>query len=556
MQFSNSVLLSVLVAWASAAPINLKDDTTASADDQLFSVQTVPNSVATATDSYATISLPFSLTEGSYATGSVGNDTLDDEFDQIIVQDYDPDYVAYPEPGCDPSNPTYGRCDMVPHAYVPNRAHNITTISSILKRGESTDSSPSATDIADVATITGASNYTLTDNDAASNFDFSQGTGNFTDSDNDALPGNYTFADNDASNLTFANADLTNGTIGGADNDVASDPKPGYVNLKLDRSHGGYMTQIKVGGKKLKVYVDTASGETVLPQKKGFHNLFHKSYKPTKKYTKSYDRPTQISLAPDGSNPIPIAPGMDFIQAGASTVYADIALADKNQLKYGVLGLGPQVYVNVTENDDGTKEDSPNFGRYLTQLQSAGYIKSLSYSISLNANDGLLYLGGVDDTKYNGEFTYLPYSTQANSGDDHVTVGVSQFTHSLNVLTSQTYPAVIATKSDRLGLPSEVYQNLKKEASSYFATNINCHATGPDFVFKVGDLQVNVPFQNLVLRTEKNPFKCVFGVVDSGSEYVLGHTSLRSTYVNVDIDNQRIGFAKAVYSKQKQVSAA
>jgi len=186
-----------------------------------------------------------------------------------------------------------------------------------------------------------------------------------------------------------------------------------------------------------------------------------------------------------------------------------------------------------------------------------GLIEQHSFSLYLTQNpdrDGsVLILGGADPAYYTGEITYhnLLKENYWLIGLDDITISGKSIKPSKGLING-----IVDTGTSLLvGTPSLINSILA--ALNIRTQLIDCALmkTLPDLVFVIDGTSYNLPAdQYIIPMKEGEDIDCLagFSPVDLGDlnpAIIIGDTFLKYYYSVFDVDNQRVGFAKAVEGK-------
>jgi len=200
----------------------------------------------------------------------------------------------------------------------------------------------------------------------------------------------------------------------------------------------------------------------------------------------------------------------------------------------GILGMGWDSIVvggavaPFTALVDSGKLDDPVFAFYLT----AG-------------KPGELVLGGVDDSHYTGDFTYVPLI--AENYWEIALDGVKVNGKSV----SSTKKAIVDSGTSLLAGPKD---EVAKLAAAVGATpvaggkeyQIDCNADAPDVSFTIGGKDYTLTSKEYSLNESG---QCIFGMMGidipapNGPLWILGDVFMRKYYTKFDHGNKQLGFA-------------
>jgi len=150
-----------------------------------------------------------------------------------------------------------------------------------------------------------------------------------------------------------------------------------------------------------------------------------------------------------------------------------------------------------------------------------------------------IIFGGVDESLYTGEFTYVPVSSKT-----YWQVSISQIfvgNQTLNACSISSCNAIIDTGTSIIFGPADVAQKVLHMIGQVQ----NCSALDnlPDIGFNLAGVQLRVPPSIYMLNLEG---KCTPGIMGQVGlpMWILGDSFLRNYYTVFDRNVDRIGFAK------------
>merc|ERR1711953_1570922 len=189
----------------------------------------------------------------------------------------------------------------------------------------------------------------------------------------------------------------------------------------------------------------------------------------------------------------------------------------------GIMGFGfPEISVN-------------HMPPFFQAALAGGMIKEAKFAFYLEksgSTGGELSLGGVDTTKYTGDFTYTPSTTKAiaDTGTSLLAVPTTVFT---SLLTK--FPAGVVKPLMR----GEYTVDCSKAAQ---LPTISFSIGGKEFALEGSDYVLNVQGQCLL------GFLGMDVPAPRGPLWILGDVFLRKYYTVFDYGNAQIGFATATSS--------
>ncbi|KAJ3228918.1 hypothetical protein HDU81_005789 [Chytriomyces hyalinus] len=235
----------------------------------------------------------------------------------------------------------------------------------------------------------------------------------------------------------------------------------------------------------------------------------------------------------------------------------------------GILGLTYQDGLNATASHETVIYSIFRENQNLLPLFSM-WLNPSSVTKQRDLNGGKLIVGGVDESLYNGNFTFIPIFPVALdssvTGSYYWTVAA----RSIGVRGSVSVPAgsgtavIIDSGTSGMFVDESTLKNLVLAFSVNYpgafqfdpATNlymVSCKLVGklPDIIFNLGN---NIPFPissaNYIVGSGV-PGKCALYILSktdtrgSVTVWILGSVFLQSYYAIYDMGNQQVGFASA-----------
>merc|ERR1711957_823833 len=186
-------------------------------------------------------------------------------------------------------------------------------------------------------------------------------------------------------------------------------------------------------------------------------------------------------------------------------------------------------------------------------------LRALANSKALDANvfafylghnsPGQLVIGGVDDTKYTGDFTYHAVREMVPGKKGYWEVAMDDFQIN-GVTVIQSKKGVIDSGTSLLALPTADMKNIAKLLGAKTVLpippfnkefTIDCDSAGPD------------------MDIIDDAGSCLLGATGidipapAGPLVILGDVFMRAHYVKFDLDNSQVGIAKIVKNAAIQV---
>jgi len=264
-----------------------------------------------------------------------------------------------------------------------------------------------------------------------------------------------------------------------------------------------------------------------------------------------------------GSGPVSGVYSQDTVTIGDYKL-TDYTFAEADNLK----GLGPAWLVGKFDGICGMGLDDISVDGVTTPLRALANSKSLDANVFAfylgHQSAGELVIGGVDDTKYTGDFTYHPVVEMVPGKKGYWEVKMDDFQiNGQSVISSKK--GVIDSGTSLLALPTADIKNIAKLVGAKTVLpippfnreyTIDCDSEGPDMDVIIGGSKYTLTKQDYIID---DAGQCLFGATGidipapAGPLVILGDVFMRAHYVKFDLDNQQIGIAKIVKSTEVQV---
>ncbi|KAI9341007.1 aspartic peptidase domain-containing protein [Zopfochytrium polystomum] len=216
----------------------------------------------------------------------------------------------------------------------------------------------------------------------------------------------------------------------------------------------------------------------------------------------------------------------------------------------GELGLAPPGFSKIAASGAGSSNSD-----LLTSIPS---LSTKSFGVYLSrrkdGDKGELTLGGVDNARFTGSFSYFPLSSnnywQASLKGAKYTANGK--TGALDA-TASTFIADTGTTLIALDTAAADAINTAIGAptfnSDYGLYPIDCKLTGPDVIFNISGISFAIPSSVYVVDDGASFCFSGFsrGVFSSSDVVILGDVFMRAWYAHFDKANSRFGFAKIVH---------
>lgn len=334
------------------------------------------------------------------------------------------------------------------------------------------------------------------------------------------------------------------------------------VVLNLENEYSLYLTDITIGtpAQTMKVDVDTGSSDLWVPgvgTNSKYDTYDHSKSSTYKKVKDGF----KIGYG-DGSS----ASGdwaTETVNIGGYDItgleFGDATTQDVGQ---SILGVG------FKGNEASSQIGSTPFtyDNLPIKMRQEGVINKAAYSLYLNsaeAQSGSILFGAIDHAKYSGNLATLDIVKIDDSGastDSAVAFfvdlnGISS--GDSNHLVTDSYPALLDSGTTLIYAPKSVATKIGETYGKYESSIggyvTSCDTQGHDLTFSFDGTSVDVPFQDLLFKTNQDNL-CLVGVLGAPANYyILGDTFLRSAYVYYDIDDSQIGIAQAKYTTDSDI---
>lgn len=313
---------------------------------------------------------------------------------------------------------------------------------------------------------------------------------------------------------------------------------------------------MQVGGRKIKLLVDTGSSDTIILTDEfpscrrtgSYCSLFGtidswNRLNPPQKLNTRFASGMSISGEIVSATFTFSSQSIDDVRFGVPT--------SLSTLDHNVLGLG----YPINEAVEGSPY--PNFPQ---AIKKQGLIKTAAYSLWLNsasASAGSILFGGIDTSKFNGKLTtFKVRSERGQYGQFLLQIKSVSFA---GKQIPGGYLAVVDSGYTGSSFPLSLAQSIW-EAAGIHDTHID-QATGyamvdcnfgdslsvPFMEFDFGSAKFRVPMTELLIRTAAG--QCLLGIAAASStakhQPLLGVTFLRSVYAVFDLYNNEVSLAQA-----------
>jgi len=320
-----------------------------------------------------------------------------------------------------------------------------------------------------------------------------------------------------------------------------------------DYANAQYYGTVKIGSppQEFQVIYDTGSSNLWVPEV----GCVHCGYKWIHGGKNKYDSDASKSFVEDGR---------DFsIQYGSgavSGVFAEdsVILADDIEVKnqkfatiHDAAGMGIAFTFAYFDGILGLGFDSISVGGVETVFHQAieqGAVEKPMFAFYLGDNaDGELTFGGYDDTKFEGDLSWVSLSdaTYWRINTDGVKIGLFSSGPSDAIVDSGT-SLITGPSKDILAIALEI--GAKPTITGQYT--IDCEKVDdiPEITWTIDGKDYPVPGKDLVISAAGT---CLFAMMGMdfpkpGPQWILGDVFMRKYYTVFDYEEERVGFAKAV----------
>jgi hypothetical protein len=320
-----------------------------------------------------------------------------------------------------------------------------------------------------------------------------------------------------------------------------------------DYANAQYYGTVKIGSppQEFQVIYDTGSSNLWVPEV----GCVHCGYKWIHGGKNKYDSDASQTFVEDGS---------DFsIQYGSgavSGVFAEdsVILADDIEVKnqkfatiHDAAGMGIAYTFAYFDGILGLGFDSISVGGVETVFHQAieqGAVEKPMFAFYLGDNaDGELTFGGYDDTKFEGDLSWVSLSdaTYWRINTDGVKIGLFSSGPSDAIVDSGT-SLITGPSKDILAIALEI--GAKPTITGQYT--IDCEKVDdiPEITWTIDGKDYPVPGKDLVISASGT---CLFAMMGMdfpkpGPQWILGDVFMRKYYTVFDYEEERVGFAKAV----------
>jgi len=317
-----------------------------------------------------------------------------------------------------------------------------------------------------------------------------------------------------------------------------------------DYQNAQYYGNVEIGSppQTFRVIFDTGSSNLWVPQV-GCQHCGNKFVGEKMKF----DPKRSSSFSEDGS-PFDIVYGSGPVSGvfGEDTVTLADDIVVKNQ-KFGLIhdagGLGFAYTMGKFDGILGLAFDTISISGVETPMQNAfaqGTLDQNVFAFYLGDNqDGELTIGGVDDSKYVGDFNKVDLleATYWEIAVDYVNVGG-------RMITSDT-TAIVDSGTSFITGPEKVITDLAKSVGAKAAPTgqffMDCSKVKdmPDVTFDIAGHDYTLEGKDMVIESQGY---CILAMmvldIPHGPKWILGDVFMRKYYTMFDMENKQVGFAK------------
>ncbi|KAJ8613107.1 hypothetical protein CTAYLR_004782 [Chrysophaeum taylorii] len=312
-----------------------------------------------------------------------------------------------------------------------------------------------------------------------------------------------------------------------------------------DYENAQYYGDISVGtpGQSMTVIFDTGSSNLWVPNKKPFLSS-HSTYDHSASST--YVANGTTFAIEYGSGPVSGYYSRDDVEVGDITI-DDYLFAEVNDTS----GLGASYFLGKFDGILGLAWPSISVDNVKTPLQAMvdqDLLDENVFAFSLgDEEDGELVLGGVDETKYDGDFAYVPLSSMTywEVALDDVIMNDASITTATKAIVDSGTSLLTGPTSEVAALADSLGAKAVGSTGEYL---ISCNADAPDLSFKLGGELYTLAFEDYIIDDEGECILAILGMdipEPAGPLWILGDVFMRKFYVKFDYDGQQIGIATA-----------
>jgi len=323
-----------------------------------------------------------------------------------------------------------------------------------------------------------------------------------------------------------------------------------------DYSDAQYFGAIEVGtpAQTMNVVYDTGSSNLWVSNLKPGFLSSHKQYDHSKSST--YESNGTTFAIAYGSGPVSGFYSQETVMLG-ETALTDYTFAEVNNTK----GLGLGWRVGKFDGICGLGLDDIATDAVTTPLRALANQKALDanvFAFYLGHNSpGQLIIGGVDDTKYTGDFTYHAVVDMVPGKRGYWEVAMDDIQiNGQSVTTAKG--GVVDSGTSLLVFPSKEIKVIAKLVGATTVLpippfnkefKIDCDTAGPDMDVIIGGSTYTLTKKDYVINSGG---QCILGAsgqdipAPAGPLVILGDVFMRAHYVKFDYDNQQVGIAKIV----------
>jgi len=323
-----------------------------------------------------------------------------------------------------------------------------------------------------------------------------------------------------------------------------------------DYQDAQYYGPISLGtpGQTMQMIYDTGSSNLWATNQKPGLLSHHKQYDHSKSST--YVANGTIFKIQYGSGPVSGVYSADTAKIGDYSL-TDYTFAEVDNTK----GLGPAWSVGKFDGICGMGLDDISVDGVKTPLRALADSKALDanvFAFYLGHNSpGELMIGGVDSTKYTGDFSYVPVQEMVPGKKGYWEIKLDDFQISGKSVID-TKKAIVDSGTSLLAVPSASIKGIAKAIGAKQLLpippfnkeyTIDCDSASPAFDIIIGGKTYTLEKADYVLA---NGGKCLLGMTGldvpapAGPLVILGDVFMRAHYVKFDLDNEQVGFAKIV----------
>ncbi|KAI8868094.1 aspartic endopeptidase Pep2, partial [Ramicandelaber brevisporus] len=209
----------------------------------------------------------------------------------------------------------------------------------------------------------------------------------------------------------------------------------------------------------------------------------------------------------------------------------------------GIFGLG---YDNISVN----KIVPPFYHMKNRQLLDKNLF-SFYITDTNSGKEGELVFGGIDETRYKGELTYVPLKRKGywEVALEGIKLGDEDVEFDNMGAAIDTGTSLIAAPSDIAELINAQLGATKDPLSGQYTVDCSKIGSLPDLSFKFGGKYYTLTGKDYILQVQSSCISSIMAMdipAPAGPLWIVGDAFLRKFYTVYDLDKNAVGFATAV----------